>query len=182
VTDIPNPSLPRVAAGSPRSADLNPSSLEAGRPVLIDWTDGTGRKRPRPAGHPRRFQHAAWTLPSIDCDRPVACRIGELLVDDAVELADLIAQLRRELSSAMRSGEGERLRFEPGPVELELTVGVEKVAGPEVKVRFWVFDAGASAQLSSVVTQRIKLTLDPRLAEAPDRRPLIAGDTLPGER
>jgi hypothetical protein len=103
-------------------------------------------------------------------------------VDNAVELAALIAQLRRELSAAMRSGEGESLRFEPGPVELELTVGVEKVAGPEVKVRFWVLDAGASAQLSSVVTQRIRLVLEPRLGEAPDRRPLIAGEPFPGER
>lgn len=104
------------------------------------------------------------------------------MVDDAVELADLIGQLRRELSVAMWAGEGKDLRFEPGPVELELTVGVEKVAGPEVKVRFWVFDVGASAKRSSMVTQRIKLTLDPRLGEAPDRRPLIAGESLPGER
>jgi hypothetical protein len=33
-----------------------------------------------------------------------------------------------------------------------------------------------------MVTQRIKLTLDPRLGEAPDRPPLIAGEPLPGER
>ena len=101
---------------------------------------------------------------------------------DAVELADLITQLRRELSVAMRSGEGEDLRFEPGPVELELTVGVEKVAGPQAKVRFWVFEVGASAERSSSVTQRIRLTLDPRLGNAPDRRPLIAGATLPAEQ
>jgi hypothetical protein len=103
-------------------------------------------------------------------------------VEDAVELADLIEELRRELSKAMRAGEGSELRFEPGPVELELTVGVEKVVGPEAKVRFWVLDLGASAHRSSAVTQRIKLTLDPRRGDAPYDRPLIAGRSLQGER
>jgi hypothetical protein len=44
------------------------------------------------------------------------------------ELAQVIGQLRRELSVAMR--EGEDLRFELGPVELELTIAVSKEAGP----------------------------------------------------
>jgi Trypsin-co-occurring domain 2 len=104
------------------------------------------------------------------------------LVDHAVELADLIGQLRHELSVAMSAGEGTDLRFEPGPVELELTVGVQKEAGPDAKVRFWVLDVGASAKRSSMVTQRIKLTLDPRLGSSPDRRPLIFGESLQDER
>jgi hypothetical protein len=59
---------------------------------------------------------------------------------ERVELAQVIGQLRRELSVAMREGEGEDLRFELGPVELELTVGVSKEAGPNAKVRFWVIE------------------------------------------
>ena len=53
-------------------------------------------------------------------------------------MAQVISQLRQELSVAMREGEGEELRFELGPVELELTVAVSKEAGPNAKVRFWV--------------------------------------------
>jgi Trypsin-co-occurring domain 2 len=64
---------------------------------------------------------------------------------ERVELAQVIGQLRRELSVAMREGEGEDLRFELGPVELELTVGVSKEAGPNAKVRFWVVELGGGA-------------------------------------
>ncbi len=45
---------------------------------------------------------------------------------ERVELAQVIGQLRQELTAAMRDGEGEELRFELGPVELELTVGVSR--------------------------------------------------------
>jgi Trypsin-co-occurring domain 2 len=77
---------------------------------------------------------------------------------EQVELAQVIGQLRRELSAAMRDGEGEDLRFELGPVELELTVAVSKETGPNAKVRFWVVELGADAKVAS---QRITLTLDP---------------------
>ncbi len=68
---------------------------------------------------------------------------------DQVELAQVISQLRQELSAAMREGEGEDLRFELGPVELELTVAVSKEAGPNAKVRFWVVELGADAKVAS---------------------------------
>ncbi|WP_327117039.1 hypothetical protein OG206_17410 [Streptomyces sp. NBC_01341] len=108
-------------------------------------------------------------------------RWGDLLVDDAVELADMIAQLRDELSRAMADGEGSGLRFKAERVELELTVGVERSREPGVKVRFWVFDASAAAKRTSAVTQRLTLTLQPVLADAPDRTALISGDELLGE-
>ena len=79
---------------------------------------------------------------------------------ERVELAQVISQLRQELSAAMREGEGEDLRFELGPVELELTVAVSKEAGPNAKVRFWVVELGADAKVASQATQRITLTLD----------------------
>jgi hypothetical protein len=47
-------------------------------------------------------------------------------VVERVELAQVISQLRQELSAAMRESEGKDLRFELGPVELELTVGVSR--------------------------------------------------------
>lgn len=96
-----------------------------------------------------------------------------------VELAVVIAELRRELSAAMQAGEGAELRFELGPVELELEVMVGADAGAAGKLKFWVVEAGAEAKGSTQATQRVKLVLDPRRAGAP---PLISGDRVPGER
>jgi hypothetical protein len=104
-----------------------------------------------------------------------------LLVNDAVELADLIAQLRQELGRAMSAGEDASLRFKAERVELELAVGVERTQEPGVKVRFWVFDAGVAAKRSATVTQKLTLTLQPVHADAPDQTVLISGDELPGE-
>lgn len=108
-------------------------------------------------------------------------QVGDPYVDDAVELADMIAQLRRELSRAMADGEGADLRFKAEKVELELTVGVERSREPGVKVRFWVFDASAAARRSATATQRLTLTLQPVTADAPDRAPLISDDEMLGE-
>lgn len=103
------------------------------------------------------------------------------VVAERVELAQMIGQLRRELSAAMRDGEGEDLRFELGPVELELTVAVSREAGPNAKVRFWVVELGADAKVASQATQRITLTLDPRRRGVAGK-PLISGSEQAGER
>jgi hypothetical protein len=99
----------------------------------------------------------------------------------AVELAELIGQLRAELTKAMVAGDGADLRFELGPVELELTVAVNKEANPGAKVRFWVVELGAEGSVGSQSAQRIRLTLDPRRGEV-SGRPLISGTEQPGER
>jgi Trypsin-co-occurring domain 2 len=100
-----------------------------------------------------------------------------------IELAQVISQLREELDTARRAGQDEDLRFELGPVELELMVAVDRQGGPDAKVRFWVIELGASGKVASQATQRIKLILDPRESgQKKDRRPLIAGDERPGER
>lgn len=100
----------------------------------------------------------------------------------AIELAELIGQLRSELAQAMQAGEGEDLRFELGPVELELTVAVDKEAKPGAKVRFWVVELGADLKAVSSHIQRIKLVLDPRRAGQMDRKALISGEEDRGER
>lgn len=100
----------------------------------------------------------------------------------AVELADLISQLRAELSEALHAGEGSDVRFELGPVELEVTVVVAKEAKPGAKVRFWVVEAGADGSASSNTTQRLNLSLEPRQAGQPGQRPLISGDEAARER
>lgn len=100
---------------------------------------------------------------------------------EQVELAQVIGQLREELTAAMRDGEGADLRFELGPVEVELTVAVSTEVGPNAKVRFWVIELGADAKASSQATQRIKLTLDPRRRGVAGK-PLISGAEQLGER
>lgn len=100
----------------------------------------------------------------------------------AVELAELIAQLRAELAEAMRAGEDAGLRFELGPVELELALAVGKEGGAGGKVRFWVAELGTEGKVSHTATQRIKLVLEPRITGSPDRRPLISGEEVDGER
>lgn len=103
-------------------------------------------------------------------------------MEDAVELADVIWQLRSELTRAAWGGENKDLRFKAEKVELELTVGVEKARDPNVKVKFWVFDAGTSAQRKTMSTQTIRLTLNPVFASSPDRPAVISGTAHPEEK
>ncbi|MFD9441242.1 trypco2 family protein [Streptomyces sp. NPDC060006] len=102
-------------------------------------------------------------------------------MDDAVELADLIAKLRSELTRAMLGGEGKDLRFRAETVELELTVAVEKVVDPSVKMRFWVLEGGAGARRGNTATQTLRLTLKPERADMAGQPALIGGDAEDGE-
>jgi hypothetical protein len=97
-----------------------------------------------------------------------------------IELASVIRDLRDELERAIAAGEGEQLRFELGPIELEATVAVDRSDGASGKVRFWVAEAGADRKKDSAATQRIKLTLAPKLAGA-RRPPHVAGTPEPSE-
>lgn len=97
---------------------------------------------------------------------------------ERVQLAQLISQLLQDLSVGMREGEREELRFELGPVELELTVAVSKEAGPNAKVRFWMVELGANAKVAS---QRIMRTLAPRRRGIAGK-PLISGSEVFLER
>ena len=100
----------------------------------------------------------------------------------ALALADVIAQLRAELAEAISAGAGEDLRFQVGPVEVELTVAIEKSGTTGAKVKFWVLEAGADGKLASTSTQKIKVVLDPRRAGQPDERPYVSGPEASRER
>lgn len=97
----------------------------------------------------------------------------------AIELAELIGHLRAELTDAIHAGTGSDLRFEVGPVELELSIAVDRATDASGKIRFWVLEMGADAKRSSTTTQRIKLTLDPRSSGA---KVTIDGAEVDGER
>jgi hypothetical protein len=103
-------------------------------------------------------------------------------VDDAVELADLIGQLRHELSRAMWAGENSDLQFEAEAVQLELTVGVEKARTPGAKLRFWVLDLSAEHRRVTTNVQRMSLTLRPIRAGVPGQPARISGTDLPAEK
>ena len=104
-----------------------------------------------------------------------------------LELALVVRQLRNELNEAMVEAEGERLRFELGPVELSLTVTVGREATPGARIRFWVIEAGADAKISREAVQEIKLVLTPldmKAALGPDGKPvppLVGGKHVEGE-
>ena len=104
---------------------------------------------------------------------------GEIV---ALQLAEVVANLREELLEAMRAGAGQPLRFELGTVEMELTVAVEKEAKPGAKVKFWVLELGAETRLASADTQKIKIKLEPVDPARGGRRPMISGESLPDER
>ncbi|MFE9728123.1 trypco2 family protein [Streptomyces sp. NPDC005794] len=98
-----------------------------------------------------------------------------------IELASVIRDLREELDRAVSAAEGEALRFELGPIELELSVALERNAQAQAKVRFLVVDSGADARLGKTSTQRISLTLKPTLAGS--HRPVaVSGNAEPNER
>jgi hypothetical protein len=102
-------------------------------------------------------------------------------VDDAIELADVIWQLRADLTRAMWGGENKDLRFKAEKVELELAVGVEKSREPGARVKFWVFDVGANARRTTSVRQTMRLTLQPVLGDAPDQPAVIGGNAVENE-
>ncbi|AJC60640.1 hypothetical protein GZL_08092 [Streptomyces sp. 769] len=86
----------------------------------------------------------------------------------------MIRDLRAELEQAITAAEGEALRFELGPVELEVSVALERTAQAGAKVRFWVVESGAEATAGATTTQRIKLALQPTLTGT-NAHPFVSG-------
>ena len=95
-----------------------------------------------------------------------------------LELAEVIRALRDELESAIEAGAGKALRFELGPVEVEVSVAIVAGASAEVTPRFVVVALGAHGNVERTSTQRIKLTLTPR--EGPAGRTPMVADTVGG--
>jgi hypothetical protein len=98
-----------------------------------------------------------------------------------IELARVINDLREELHAAIDAGADEQLRFELGPIELEVSVAVERSTGGVGKVRFWVVELKGDQRRNASNTQRIKLSLTPKLTGM-RRPPQISGSAEPSER
>ncbi|WP_433384584.1 trypco2 family protein [Actinoplanes sp. CA-142083] len=99
-----------------------------------------------------------------------------------IELAAVVQELRTELYKAIDAGDGERLSFELGPIELEVSVGLEQTDTAGGKIRFWVVDLNGSLSDKSITTQKLKLTLTPSLEVGGQRTtPHVSGRAERGE-
>lgn len=95
-------------------------------------------------------------------------------------LADAIMSLRLELQQAMQDGDGEPLRFALGPVQLELTIAAASSAGGGGKLGLWrVVTVEGKGERSSSSTNRLTLTLTPRMDGVPPEADVIIGQDLP---
>ncbi|MET9041725.1 trypco2 family protein [Streptomyces sp. NPDC004362] len=98
-----------------------------------------------------------------------------------IELAEVIRELRSELDQAITHAAGQNLRFEVGPIELEVTVAISREASAGGKVKFWVVEADGQGRASSSTTQLIRLTLEPKLVST-GRPPEVSGQAGDQER
>lgn len=92
-----------------------------------------------------------------------------------IELAELLASLRSEISRARLDAVSKDVRFRINSIDLELQVAVEKSAEAKAGVRFWVVSLGGGAGAKSAQTHTIKLSLD---AETGEGDPVLTGDDV----
>lgn len=83
-----------------------------------------------------------------------------------VRLAEAIEALRAELTEAMENAPDHRVRFRPGPVELTVEAALTKNFGGKAGIKWWLIEAGGEASRGSVVTQTLKITLQPVLLDS----------------
>ena len=81
--------------------------------------------------------------------------------DGLPSLADTIAAVRRELSSAQAAGLGQPVQFRTGRVELDFEVAVSRTGGGSAGVQVGVLTLDGKGALAVAATQRIKVTLQP---------------------
>lgn len=98
-----------------------------------------------------------------------------------IALAEAISELRQELETATAAAKDATLRFELGTIELEVTLAIGREGGAGGKVRFWVLEMGGDAKATQSSTQRIKLSLNPRIAGSSEP-PWVSGEAAARER
>ncbi len=96
-----------------------------------------------------------------------------------IELSAVVRELRNELTTAIEAAKDEPLKLELGAIELEFSVAVTQEDDLGGKLKFWVLELGSDLKDITASTQRVKLTLQPRLG---DRTPWVSGEAEPDER
>lgn len=81
-------------------------------------------------------------------------------------LAETIRALRTELIAAMEIGQDERLHFQLGPVQLEITLAITREGGADAGIRFGVVSFGTKGNLSDATTHHLSLSLQPIIKDA----------------
>lgn len=103
--------------------------------------------------------------------------VAESLPKDVVGLADAIGALRDELVHAWSSSQEQRLRFKPAPVELTVQVAVTSSGTGRAGIRWWLVELGGEVSRESVMTQILKLSLEPVMYDEQGRpRDLLISD------
>lgn len=83
----------------------------------------------------------------------------------AVGLARAIQALRDELTEAISQAPPRGVRFGLGSIEVTVEAAVTKNFGGNIGIKWWLLDAGGEVSREKVVTQTLKLTLDPVLVQ-----------------
>ncbi|WP_330320861.1 hypothetical protein OG927_25910 [Streptomyces clavifer] len=94
-------------------------------------------------------------------------------------LAETIDALRAELTTAMARGDGQPIRFELGPVNIELELAITREASGDGGLRFGVVSFGAAGRATDAKTHRLALTLNPVAAHGDG--PVRIGASVDGE-
>lgn len=103
---------------------------------------------------------------------------GQVLLDqDGVSLSTAIELLRAELIEALVAGDGQRIRFVPESIELELELAVKATRKADGKVSLWqVVSFGGAKELEGTAKHRLKLVVKPQ-----DMTVSATGRTLIGD-
>ena len=94
-----------------------------------------------------------------------------------IRISDAIENLRSELEHARDEGEGKKLQFDMGLIELELQIVAENESSGGAKINWWIFGGGVDAKEKNVATHKLKLTL-----QALDAKGNPLRVSSPGER
>ena len=81
------------------------------------------------------------------------------MTEERIKLADVVEQLRQELTEATAAGEGQALRFELGEVKLEVQVAVTQETQGKGGVKLYVLNAELADKEMVSRTQKVTLTL-----------------------
>lgn len=86
--------------------------------------------------------------------------------DIEIGLVEFVRAVREQLIESAQDGAESALRFEVGPVELELEVRTSRDYSVDGGIRVWVVSAGGKATDQSSTSHRLKITLDPKMSGA----------------
>ncbi|MGW5049802.1 trypco2 family protein [Actinokineospora sp. NPDC004072] len=100
-----------------------------------------------------------------------------LMDEDGISLSTAVELLRAELAEALAAGEGERVRFVPERVEVELEITAKVSKKGNGSVSLWkVATIGGSRQNDQTATHRLRLTLRPRDMTLSTEDDMLIGD------